>query len=295
MTVYDELLQDAIDLHCHVDLEFSKTDLRKREPEWEWLPKAEKMGMRGVLLKSHWFPTAAVVPYIDRLYAGPTTLWSSTVLNPIAGGPELWAAESAAAMGARVIFLPTWGSCHDLDSGGGIILAHLKRMYPTFDPRQIQGARFLDEQGKLTARGHELVELCHTKGLTLATGHVSWQEAMAFTRACHERKYDRLIFTHPMVHTPIDALRQAAEWGAWIELCWTNIQPGRLDPSEAVKRVRAVGVNNVVVSTDYFRPAQPSPPELFRYCLGTLYDAGLNRDEIRTVAAHNPARALGLA
>ena len=71
-------------------------------------------------------------PYIDRLYAGPTTLWSSAVLNPIAGGPELWAAESAAAMGARVIFLPTWGSCHDLESGGGIILEHLKRIYPTF-------------------------------------------------------------------------------------------------------------------------------------------------------------------
>jgi hypothetical protein len=86
MTIYDELVQDTIDLHCHVDLEFSQTDLRKREPEWEWLPKAEKMGMRGVLLKSHWFPTAAVVPYIDRLYAGPTTLWSSAVLNPIAGG-----------------------------------------------------------------------------------------------------------------------------------------------------------------------------------------------------------------
>ena len=102
MTIYDELLEDTIDLHCHVDLEFSETYLRKREPEWEWLPKAEKLGMRGVLLKSHWFPTAAVVPYIKQLYDGPTMLWSSVALNPIAGGPELWAAESAAAMGARV-------------------------------------------------------------------------------------------------------------------------------------------------------------------------------------------------
>jgi Family of unknown function (DUF6282) len=294
MTVYDELLQDTIDLHCHVDLEFSETYLRKREPEWQWLPKAEKLGMRGVLLKSHWFPTAAVVPYIKQLYDGPTTLWSSVALNPIAGVPELWAAESAAAMGARVIFLPTWGSCHDLESGGGRIMEHLKHVYPTFDPARIRGAKFLDDSDKLTARGHELLELCHTKDLTLATGHVSWQEAMAFAQAAYARKFDRLIFTHPMLHTPIDALRQAAEWGAWIELCWTNIQPGRLDPVEAVARIQAVGLDNVVVSTDYFRPAQPSPPELFRYCLGTLYDAGLSHDDIRTVAAHNPARALGL-
>jgi Family of unknown function (DUF6282) len=295
MTIYDDLLQDTIDLHCHVDLEFAQSELRKREPEWEWLPKAEKMGMRGVLLKSHWFPTAAVVPYIERLYSGPTTLWSSTVLNPIAGGAELWAAESAAKMGARVIFLPTWGSCHDLESGGGFIMQHLKRMYPTFDPRQIDGAKFLNEDGKLTARGYELLELCHKNDLALATGHVSWQESTAFIRAASERKFERLIFTHPMLHTPIDALQQAAERGAWIELCWTNIQPGRLDPSEAVKMIHAVGAAHVVVSTDYFRPAQPSPPELFRYCLGTLYDAGLTREEIRMVAAQNPARALGLA
>src|SRR3954468_6642349 len=99
MSIYEDFLLDAIALHCHIDLELSTAVFRKREPEWEWLPKAEAMGMRGVLLKSHWFPTAAVVPYIDRLYAGQTTLWSSSVLNPIAGGPELWAAGSAAAMG----------------------------------------------------------------------------------------------------------------------------------------------------------------------------------------------------
>ena len=62
--------------------------VRKREPEWEWLPKAEKLGMRGVLLKSHWYPTAAV-PYIRQLYDGSTMLWSSVALNPIAGVAEL--------------------------------------------------------------------------------------------------------------------------------------------------------------------------------------------------------------
>jgi hypothetical protein len=294
VTVYDELLQDTIDLHCHVDLEFSQTDLRKREPEWEWLPKAERVGMRGVLLKSHWWPTTLAVPYIEHLYRGPTALWSSVVLNPVAGGAELWAAESAAAMGARVVFLPTWASCHDLQNTGGIIMQHLTRMYPTFDPSKVTGISFLDEDGKLLPRGQELLEFCQERDLTLATGHVSWQEAMAFARAAHERKFDRLILTHPLVRTPVDALKQAAEWGAWIELCWTNIQPGRLDPSEAVKWIYEVGVGQVFASTDYFRPTQPSPPELFRYMLGTLYDAGLRREDVRAVAATNPARALAL-
>src|SRR5919108_4113910 len=63
VTLYDELIQDAIDIHCHIDFEFS-TKERKREPEAAWLPKAEAMGVRGVVLKSHWWPTINVVPYI---------------------------------------------------------------------------------------------------------------------------------------------------------------------------------------------------------------------------------------
>jgi hypothetical protein len=55
MSQYDELLVGAIDLHCHVDLEFSARAFRKREPEWQWLPKAEALGMRGAVLKSHWY------------------------------------------------------------------------------------------------------------------------------------------------------------------------------------------------------------------------------------------------
>src|SRR5207302_1907188 len=90
MSIYEELLADAIDLHCHIDREFAEGAFRKREPEAEWLPKAEALRMRGVVLKSHWWPTAVAVPYIQQLYQGPVEVWSSIVLNPVSGGTELW-------------------------------------------------------------------------------------------------------------------------------------------------------------------------------------------------------------
>ena len=34
MTIYDEFMQDAIDVHCHIDFEFSAKE-RKREPEFQ--------------------------------------------------------------------------------------------------------------------------------------------------------------------------------------------------------------------------------------------------------------------
>ena len=79
MTLYDDMMESVIDVHCHIDFEFSAKE-RKREPEFLWIPKADAMGMRGVVLKSHWWPTANVVPYIAATVPSKLEIWSSVVL-----------------------------------------------------------------------------------------------------------------------------------------------------------------------------------------------------------------------
>ncbi len=259
------------------------------------IPKAEAVGMRGVVLKSHWWPTAVSVPYIRQLYTGPVEIWSSVTLNPISGGPELWAVESAAAMGARVVFLPTWSTQLDLTSRG--FHTRIADTYDTFDASRIVGARFLDDEGRLTASGCDLLRYCHQHDLTFGTGHISWQESVALAEEARVLGFQRLIFNHPLsatISAPKDAARRVGELGGWVELCWTNVAPGRVPPEAAVEWIHEVGVEHVVVSTDYFRAANPAPPDLFRLLLGTLYDAGLSAEEIRQVAVINPARAMGL-
>jgi hypothetical protein len=293
VSTYDDLLENAIDLHVHIDLEFSLTAIRKREPEWLWLPKAEVLGMRGAVLKSHWWPTATAVSYIKELYKGPVELWSSIALNPVVGGIELWAAEAAAAQGARVVFLPTWGSTRDLQQRG-FIHEQLQATYATFDPNKIGAERLIDDSGGLTPRARDLVHFCCERGLTLATGHVHWQEAIAVIEEAHKLSYGRVIFTHPYSGTPVDALKHAAALGAYLEIVWGNIGPGRANPIEFVRLVRDVGIERCVIASDYFRPSQPPPPEMFRFVLGTLYDAGFSAAEIHTAVAVNPARVLGI-
>ncbi len=117
-TVYDEMLVGASDLHVHVDLEFSRTAFRKALPEWEWLPRAERAGMRAVLLKSHLWPSVTVAALLEQVYAGPVQVATSVTLNPTTGGVDPWAVEAAAAMGARAVFMPTWGSANDRARGG---------------------------------------------------------------------------------------------------------------------------------------------------------------------------------
>jgi hypothetical protein len=67
-----------------------------------------------------------------------------------------------------------------------------------------------------------------------------------------------------------------------------------MDPAELVSKIRAIGLNQVVASTDYFRPYSPNPPELLRMFLGMLHEGGLNKEEVKRVACINPGRALGL-
>jgi hypothetical protein len=294
MTLYDDLIEGAIDLHCHVDLEFTE-QVRKREPETEWLPKAEAMGIRGVVLKSHWWPTVSAVPYILQSIDTRVSLWSSVTLNLSAGGPDPCIIEACAELGGKVVFLPTWSACNDCEHEG--FSRHLSHTYQSF--RRLENPRysFLEDNEQLSQRGLEIIECCRDRDLVLASGHVSWQETLAFAKAAKEMGLGHFVFTHPLngiIQAPIDAVREAAGLGAFAEVCWPQLAPGRIAPSELVAQMRAIGLDHVVASTDYFRPYSPNPPELFRMFLGMLHEGGLSRDEVKQVACVNPARVMGL-
>ena len=130
-------------------------------------------------------------------------------------------------------------------------------------------------------------------------GHVSWQESLAFIEAARDMGYShRIVVNHVQSHIigmPVDAMKRAAEMGAFLEACWNALAPGRMDSPELVQQFREVGLRQIVASTDYFRPYSPNPAELFRMYLGMLHEGGLSEGEVHQVAAINPARVMGLA
>jgi hypothetical protein len=295
VTIYDDLLLDTIDLHCHVDVEFSTSVFRKREPEWEWLPKAEAAGMSGVVLKSHLWPTTTLVSTLDQLYGGPVAAYSSVTLNGACGGVDVFMVEAAAQLGARMVFMPTWSTRNDRERGG--FHQRLDQTFSRFDPARLCQLTVVNDDGMLLAAARDVVRYCQEAGLALGTGHLSWQESLTLAREARAIGLDRLVFSHPYsqsVGAPVDAMREAAELGALIELCWTNIAPGRHDPRQVAQVVQDIGAEHFVLASDYFTGGCPAPPDLFRMLLASFYDAGLSAGEIRTMAVQNPRRALGL-
>ncbi len=146
MTLYDDMMEGAIDVHCHIDFEFSAKE-RKREPEFLWLPKAEALGMRGVVLKSHWWPTINVVPYILSSVETKVALWSSVALNSTAGGPNPCIIEACAELGGKMVFLPTWSARNDVERKG--FSSRIKSYYKSHAQLENPNYYFLDDKGKL--------------------------------------------------------------------------------------------------------------------------------------------------
>jgi len=156
---------------------------------------------------------------------------------------------------------------------------------------------FLDNKGKLINRGRELIECCKAHDLTLGMGHVSWQESLAFIEAGREMGFNRIVVNHAQSHIiamPVDAMKRAVDMGAFVEVCWNALAPGRMNSLELVQQLREIGLRQVIASTDYFRPYSPNPAELMRMFLGMLHEGGLSKDEIKLVACINPARLMGL-
>jgi hypothetical protein len=254
------------------------------------------MGMRGVVLKSHWWPTINVVPYILSSVETRVRLWSSVALNSTAGGPNPCIIESCAELGGKMVFLPTWSARNDVERKG--FSNRLKSYYKSHAQLNNPNYYFLDDKGKLISLGYEIIECCKAHDLTLGMGHVSWQESLAFIDAARDMGYShRIIVNHVQSHIiamPLDAMQRAAGMGAFLETCWNALAPGRMDSPELVQQFRQIGLQQIIASTDYFRPYSPNPAELFRMFLGMLHEGGLSKDEVKQVACTNPAKLMGL-
>lgn len=294
-TVYDRLVRDAVDLHCHVDVEFSTTLFRKAAPEWVWLPRAEQAGMKAIVLKSHLWPTVSALPFIAELYEGSVAVHGSITLNPLVGGLDPFAVEAAVHMGARAVFLPTWGSRNDFTRGG--FGRRLDAAFEHFDGERLGTLSIVDEDGRLTVQAHEILRLAQQYGTMLSTGHSSPKEALAVAEEARKLGYDRLLFGHPLsgsVGASAELVRKAAELGAFVEFCWPTVAPGRHNPVDVVTLIHEVGASRVILTSDFFGGSNPAPSDLLRMFLGALHDAGLSEADVRQAASVNPSALLDI-
>ncbi len=278
----DELILGAIDMHCHHGPDPHR---RRSVDAEEAVREADAIGMLGLVLKSHAYPTGPIALLMQkqvehlRVFGGICCDFEVGGLNPAA-------VEVALRTGAKVIWMPTFSSIPD------------RRKLALSGP----GIALLDERTRPISPVHEIVRLAKEHDAVIATGHVDLPELFALADMCRELSV-KLVMTHALeTHVGADHTLQhvieMADRGALIEFTYLTCLPGGFaashDPATFARAMAAVGAERAIMSTDFGQDRSPHPAVGMRLFMDDMLRAGLTAAQVDLMARRNPARLLGL-
>jgi hypothetical protein len=288
-------IANAVDLHCHCGLDALESEQGISTglgvPAVDAAREAADSGYAALVLKSHTFPSVSVAESIDKTEPRLRVFGGICTDHPI-GGLNVYAVESALALGAKIVWLPTLDSVTDFK-------------HRPASPRhtRLGPVKVVDDAGSPLPAVREIAELVGQADAILATGHISAGEhyatVKAFAQHCH------VLVTHAGEElagphlTPAQAAELAA-LGATIELTAMMCQPVRQSPGhtpmQILALIRAVGPSRCVLSSDYGWSATrvPHPVPGLRDFLESLWEQGLGEGDLHTMVSANPARLLRL-
>jgi hypothetical protein len=270
----DEILKGSYDLHVHAGPDPHE---ERRMDALETARHAYEAEMSGFVLKSHDYPTAPLAYALNRMYPG-LTVAGSIVLNDAVGGLNPAALEVAASLGARVVWMPTRSAHFHLKAEG-----------------QGAGIKLTDDGGNLLAQVHNILDIISQRDMMLASGHVSPSEAITLFKEAKAKGIRRMIATHPGASATLDQQREMISLGAYLEYTFLPCMPSRRNrsPEELVSRLKDLGIEHCVVTTDFGQWMNPPPAEGMRMAIAALLQNGLEPDEVSTLVKTNPSLLVG--
>jgi hypothetical protein len=276
----DRVLEGAIDIHVHIAPD---PLVERRADTIDVARQAQEMGMQGLVLKSHQYPTHPVAYTVSQIIP-QLTLIGGIALDVAVGGLNPMAVEATAQMGGRVVWMPTYSARADRETkglSGGICL--------------------LDDDGRLVPEVFAVLEVIKSHDMVLATGHISTAESMALIQEARNMGIHRLVVTHATTMTywtgmTVEDMKALAGMGAYIEHCMHVMMPTtyRMEPKDMVKTISAIGPEKCILSTDFGQDYHPMPAEGMRMGVATMLRSGLEEVEVGMMVKDNPARLLGL-
>ena len=280
MAAVDRLMEDAVDIHVH----FAPDPRAERRCDAvDVAQSAKSMGMRGVVFKSHEYPTQPVAYTVGKMIPG-ISLIGGVSLDVEVGGLNPMAVEASAKMGGRVVWMPTFS-------------ARVDRQRRGLDG----GIYILDGRGRLLPEAYTILETIKEHDMVLATGHLSTQESMVLVEEARNLGIHRIVVTHASTMSfwtgmTVEDMRALAKMGAYIEHCIHVMMPltHRLSPYELAEMLQAIGTEQCIVSTDFGQVYHPIPAEGLRMGIATLLQTGMEEVEVGMMVKDNPSRLLGL-
>lgn len=275
-----QTLSGVVDIHAHSDPD----SLPRSIDSIDLAKLCRTRGMRALLLKNHYEPTAALT-YLVRKEVPGIELFGGIALNRTVGGVNAAAVERMTRVKGgwgRVVWMPTFDAENQVR-----------------DSKESRPFVSISRDGALLPEVLQVLDLIAKHRLTLATGHSNPAENLMLIRAARKRGIERIVVTHamlPPVRMNVEQMKEAAALGAYLEFVYNALIGANkvFEIGDYAKAIRAVGVDRCILSSDLGQAGNPLHPDGLESFFKLLREAGFTIAEIDRMAKTNPARLLGL-
>lgn len=290
----DALLVGAIDPHVHSGPSIAARGI----DHLELLREASAAGFAAIVTKDHDYSGVMTATMIAKHHPElKTRIFSSVVLNNVVGGMNPYAVEHTAAMGGKIVWMPTLAAENHLrwekESG---------RSHPatTEKMRAAAAVPVLNPDKSVRDDVKEVLDVIARNDMVLASGHLHISETWKVFEEAKERGVGRMVLTHPedIVEASMNDVAGIAKMGAYVEhsLCYfVEGSKFRLFDGEDLRRhIDTAGVDQTVFCSDLGQTGTIGPIEGIRRAIRLCMELGYDDAQIRKMVSTNAARMIGL-
>lgn len=272
-----QTLEGAIDFHAHA----APDGTPRKIDVLELARMAKAAGMRAIVIKNHYEPTASIA-YVVRKAVPGIEVFGGIALDLTVGGVNPaaveWMTKVEGGYG-KVVWLPTF------DSESQVKLTGQDR---PFAP--------VTRDGKILPETLAVIALAAEHDLVLEMGHSAPQESLLIIAEAKRQGVEHVLVTHAM-NSPggsmtLDEMREAARLGALLELVHSPLTDEQL--RKEAEAIKAIGAASFVLSSDLGQPPNPLHTDGLLAMYRGLMAQGIPAADIDVMSRKNPARLLGL-
>jgi hypothetical protein len=273
-------LDGVIDIHVH-----TAPDSTPRSIDAIDLAKlAESRGMRAIVLKNHFAPTASDAYLVHKVVPG-IQVFGGIDLNLSVGGMNPAAVEKMALTTGhlgRLVWMATY------DTHAQVIASKVDRPYVA-----------VSRNGEILPEAKAVIAMIAKYDLVMATGHNSPEDDFLLIQEARKQGVKEMVVTHAILSPTsmtIAQMQEAAKLGAYIEFVYNGLigASKQFDFADYAQAIRAVGVEHCILSSDMGQPANPLHPDGLQLFFDGLKKQGLSQSDIDQMSKVNPARLLSL-
>lgn len=291
----DALLVGAVDPHIHTGPSIAPRAL----DHVEMLKQASDAGYAAIVTKDHDYSSVMTTALIRKYFPDlKTKIYPSIVLNNVVGGLNPYAVEHTAALGGKIVWLPTLAAENHLRWQAQAQWTHpasTDRMRPVTPIKVLN-----DDKKTLRDDTKEILDIVAKSDMVLASGHLHVSETWLVFEEAKRRGVKRLVFTHPedIVDGSLNDVKGIAAMGAFIEHSLCMFLDGckfkSREAEDLKNQIEAGGIGQTILASDLGQVGTYAPLDGMRRGIKLCMDLGYTDDEIRQMVSTNTARALGI-